>query len=542
VTVTPPTTAAACQDLSLPQTEYEVLFKRRDSEKTKHVTSFENTIQINEDVLDLDTDYEVAVTWRNRFSQPKDLSRTKPLTTGFGYPSAPKSAQAYSLSPDTILVFWSLPDQPNAPLDELRYRITVQSSTQAAAAAGGIAYADGKFAAASSPNVTCLVDKCQAKIPDLKRSTEYKIWITALHKDSVDLMNIDGRSNETSAKTLDVPGSLTAEKLSGAELMLKWTTLNKDNALKQINVEYKVSGVPDGTWQTAPNGTFDPKLQSEVEMKLSNLRSATTYDYRYNAIYENELKNDDTSYSISQVYNKAPLQMRTIAGIPSAPQNVRSYADAEGWLVKWQAPANDGGESILSFVIDYRPNASAEWQTVEESVPGSQLIWRPQNLHPDKDKSEFRVAAVNSIGVGAYGSSKDMPEIEGNGDGSNMGLVVAAAVLILLLVAALCVGAFIWHWRRNKKRMSKAQAVFTLTPIRPGIGGGNHNSPAHMPAELVEELKSLPHVPKSCVNLVRILGKGSFGEVFEGLACNLPRIGPKSLRVAVKVRATVLHA
>uniref|UniRef100_A0A914WSJ0 Fibronectin type-III domain-containing protein n=1 Tax=Plectus sambesii TaxID=2011161 RepID=A0A914WSJ0_9BILA len=152
VTVTPPTTAAACQDLSLPQTEYEVLFKRRDSEKTKHVTSFENTIQINEDVLDLDTDYEVAVTWRNRFSQPKDLSRTKPLTTGFGYPSAPKSAQAYSLSPDTILVFWSLPDRPNAPLDELRYRITVQSSTQAAAAAGGIAYADGKFAAASSPN------------------------------------------------------------------------------------------------------------------------------------------------------------------------------------------------------------------------------------------------------------------------------------------------------------------------------------------------------------------------------------------------------
>uniref|UniRef100_A0A914WX94 receptor protein-tyrosine kinase n=1 Tax=Plectus sambesii TaxID=2011161 RepID=A0A914WX94_9BILA len=184
------------------------------------------------------------------------------------------------------------------------------------------------------------------------------------------------------------------------------------------------------------------------------------------------------------------------------------------------------------------PNASAEWQTVEESVPGSQLIWRPQNLHPDKDKSEFRVAAVNSIGVGAYGSSKDMPEIEGNGDGSNMGLVVAAAVLILLLVAALCVGAFIWHWRRNKKRMSKAQAVFTLTPIRPGIGGGNHNSPAHMPAELVEELKSLPHVPKSCVNLVRILGKGSFGEVFEGLACNLPRIGPKSLRVAVKTLKT----
>jgi hypothetical protein len=50
----------------------------------------------------------------------------------------------------------------------------------------------------------------------------------------------------------------------------------------------------------------------------------------------------------------------------------------------------------------------------------------------------------------------------------------------------------------------------------------------------------LPHVPKSCVNLVRMLGKGSFGEVFEGLAYNLPRIGSKSLRVAVKVRITEL--
>lgn len=42
------------------------------------------------------------------------------------------------------------------------------------------------------------------------------------------------------------------------------------------------------------------------------------------------------------------------AGLPSAPQNVQAYADPEGWLVKWQLPATDGGESIQSFVIDFR--------------------------------------------------------------------------------------------------------------------------------------------------------------------------------------------
>lgn len=49
-----------------------------------------------------------------------------------------------------------------------------------------------------------------------------------------------------------------------------------------------------------------------------------------------------------------------------------------------------------------------------------------------------------------------------------------------------------------------------------------------------EELATLPQVPRSCITIARLIGKGAFGEVFEGLACNLPKIGPKSLRVAIK--------
>lgn len=49
-----------------------------------------------------------------------------------------------------------------------------------------------------------------------------------------------------------------------------------------------------------------------------------------------------------------------------------------------------------------------------------------------------------------------------------------------------------------------------------------------------EELAALPQVPRACITVARLIGKGAFGEVFEALACNLPKVGPKSVRVAIK--------
>lgn len=45
----------------------------------------------------------------------------------------------------------------------------------------------------------------------------------------------------------------------------------------------------------------------------------------------------------------------------------------------------------------------------------------------------------------------------------------------------------------------------------------------------------IPRVPKNRVNMNRTIGKGSFGEVFEGVVTGLPLSPNKKVRVAIKV-------
>lgn len=49
------------------------------------------------------------------------------------------------------------------------------------------------------------------------------------------------------------------------------------------------------------------------------------------------------------------------------------------------------------------------------------------------------------------------------------------------------------------------------------------------------EIALLPHIPRENITLIHFLGSGAFGEVFEGIAKNLPDFGGIEAKVAVKV-------
>lgn len=46
---------------------------------------------------------------------------------------------------------------------------------------------------------------------------------------------------------------------------------------------------------------------------------------------------------------------------------------------------------------------------------------------------------------------------------------------------------------------------------------------------------AITRVPKNNISLLRIIGKGGFGEVYEGIVDGLPQSPAKAIRVAVKV-------
>lgn len=51
----------------------------------------------------------------------------------------------------------------------------------------------------------------------------------------------------------------------------------------------------------------------------------------------------------------------------------------------------------------------------------------------------------------------------------------------------------------------------------------------------VDDIKKLPHFPRSQLKLTRFLGRGAFGEVYEGVAKDILGANTGEVRVAVKV-------
>jgi hypothetical protein len=116
------------------------------------------------------------------------------------------------------------------------------------------------------------------------------------------------------------------------------------------------------------NSSFEPVAWPSRNITLGDLRSATTYDVRFVAEYPSSLPSDLSTTSSSSSNSKEPavteqyfpqaLQIRTKAGTPSAPQDVRLELDEnsgeERWTLKWRPPLLDGGEKILTYAVEYR--------------------------------------------------------------------------------------------------------------------------------------------------------------------------------------------
>ena len=84
--------------------------------------------------------------------------------------------------------------------------------------------------------------------------------------------------------------------------------------------------------------------------------------------------------------------------LPSAPTAVRALPSEQSAIVSWQAPAFNGGEPILRYLVVASPGGASV------TVPGSALTATVAGLHNGTSYT-FTVAAVNSVGAGLSQSS-----------------------------------------------------------------------------------------------------------------------------------------
>jgi len=93
------------------------------------------------------------------------------------------------------------------------------------------------------------------------------------------------------------------------------------------------------------------------------------------------------------------------AGVPGAPGTPRVELQRGGTAaaVSWSSPTDDGGCRLDGYIVEYRAETATRWTRVSDD-PARDLDLVVRNLQSDT-VYEFRVAAKNKAGVGAFSPS-----------------------------------------------------------------------------------------------------------------------------------------
>jgi hypothetical protein len=103
--------------------------------------------------------------------------------------------------------------------------------------------------------------------------------------------------------------------------------------------------------------------------------------------------------SMTVYYTEAPPEPTE----PDAPTSLTATADGSSQIdLAWTAPAEDGGEAITGYRIQRRsPSGSGDWTTIVADTESTDTTYSDTGLDADTNYG-YRVAAINSVGVGAF--------------------------------------------------------------------------------------------------------------------------------------------
>ena len=184
-----------------------------------------------------------------------------------------------------------------------------------------------------------------------------------------------------------VPKNLVATTVSGSEIDLRWEAPDDNGGTPITGYRLQVSEDEGTSWVEA-HTTSDGSTLSYAH---TGLERGTTYHYRVAAIN----RVDAGPYT-------DPPAFATTLNVPSAPRDLTATV-MSGSRVRllWQAPNNDGGAPITNYHLQISTNGGTSWRDLHTTSNGSTLSYLQEGL-PEEYLLHYQVAAVNSVGTGAY--------------------------------------------------------------------------------------------------------------------------------------------
>lgn len=238
---------------------------------------------------------------------------------------------------------------------------------------GGSAITDYRvqFKLSSDPSWSTFADAVSATtgavVTGLASSSTYDFQVSA--------KNAAGFGASVSTVTLTATGQSDS-------IALSWAANTDGITISNHIVEYRVSG--DSTWIQVDT------LSTSRATTLTGLVNGTAYEVRVARITGTGGSASVSSYTSAVV--------GTPVTTPSAP-TITANSGVGQVQLSWTAPASNGSD-IYDYVVQYRLVGAASWATWSDGVSTatSAIVFGLTN----GSQYEFRVAATNAIGAGAY--------------------------------------------------------------------------------------------------------------------------------------------
>ncbi|ESO03551.1 hypothetical protein HELRODRAFT_191869 [Helobdella robusta] len=188
-------------------------------------------------------------------------------------------------------------------------------------------------------------------------------------------------------------GPLEPVSTSPTEITLEWKP-PKDNGGAKIQ-KYVLEKKPKGSnrWTKVP-GTIGP---NDTQATAKNLEPGEEYEFRVMAVNENG--ESDPLVTTEPIVAKYPFNP---PGKPGTPECLGTTEDSI--TLTWEPPTRDGGRPIKSYVVEKREKGSKKWTKVPEEILDNEVTVK--GLKEGREY-EFRVAAVNDAGPGAFSDASE---------------------------------------------------------------------------------------------------------------------------------------
>ena len=154
---------------------------------------------------------------------------------------------------------------------------------------------------------------------------------------------------------------------------------------------------PSALAPSAPKVTFDGIEATNVTIVNSTTITATTPAHAAGLV--------DVAIDLGdgdELYKAVKTSSYRYATVPDAPTNLATAPLDNAVRLTWTAPANNGGTPITDYVIQYSADGGITWSTYSHIASTSTAVTIPF-LTPTT--YTFRIAAVNTIGTGAYSAT-----------------------------------------------------------------------------------------------------------------------------------------